>query len=120
MKLFSLIKPRYIFFVGLILIVLMAFSAYFELRQRRVELMQMHEYEGLALLEIIKQSAANSIASQSAIKEQIAEKLFSKARWLREIEIHQPLTHSLLRDVAAQNNLYRISNFRLGNCIKNL
>ena len=71
----------------------------------------MHEYEGLALLEIIKQSAANSIASQAAIKEQIAERLFSNARWLREIEIHQPLTHSLLRDVAAQNNLYRINVF---------
>ena len=111
MKFFPLIKPRYIFSIGLILIVLMAFSAYFELRQRRLELMQMHEYEGLALLEIIKQSAANSIASQSEIKTQIAERLFNNARLLREIEIHQPLTQSWLQDVATRNNLYRINVF---------
>ena len=78
MKIIPLIKPRYIIFIGFILIILMASSTYFELRQHRLELMQMHEYEGLALLEIIKQSAANSIASQSEIKAQIAERLFHK------------------------------------------
>lgn len=111
MKIFSLIKPRYVLFIGLILIILLASSTYFELRQHRLELMRMHEYEGLALLKIIKQSAANSIASQSEIKDQITERLFNNARWLREVETHQRLTHSLLRDFAAQNNLYRINVF---------
>ena len=111
MKIFSLIKPRYVLFIGLILIILLASSTYFELRQHRLELMRMHEYEGLALMEIIKQSAANSIASQSEIKDQIAERLFNNARWLREVEIHQRLTHSLLQGFTAQNNLYRINVF---------
>ncbi|BBO71311.1 hypothetical protein DSCA_52410 [Desulfosarcina alkanivorans] len=105
------IHPRYTLFIGLILFILMAVSAYFEFRQRRLELMQMHKYEGLALLETIKQSIANSIASQSESKEQIAERLFNNARLLREIEIHQPLTHSRLKDIAARNNLYRINVF---------
>lgn len=89
----------------------MAASAYFELRQRRVELMQMHKYEGLALLETIKKSAANSIASQSETKDQIAERLFNNARLLREIEVHRPLSHLWLKNMAAPNHLFRINVF---------
>ena len=97
--------------IGLIIALLMISSAYFELRQSRIDLIQMHEYEGLALLEIIKQSAANSILSQSEIKNQIAERLFNNARLLREIEKYQPLTDALLEDVADKNDLYRINVF---------
>ncbi len=119
MKIINLIKPGYIFSIGLIFTILMILSTYFELRQSRIELIQMHEYEGLSLLEVIKQSATNSILSQTEIQQQIAERLSNNAHLLRELEKHQPLTHSLLRDFATKNNLYRINVFDLnGNKIE--
>jgi len=111
MKTINFFKPNYILFIGLIFTILMISSTYFELRQSRIELIQMHEYEGLALLEIIRQSTANSILSQTEIKEQIAERLLNNARLLREMEKYHPLTNDLLEDVADQNNLYRINVF---------
>ncbi len=111
MKLIDLIKPNYIFSIGLIFTILMILSTFFELRQSRLELIQMHEYEGLSLLEIIKQSATNSILSQTEIQQQIAERLSNNARLLQELEKHQPLTHALLKNFASRNNLYRINVF---------
>jgi PAS domain S-box-containing protein len=111
MKFANLIKPGYILSIGLIFSLLMIASAVFELRQSRRDLIQMHQYEGLALLEIIQKSAANSMASQAEIRNQLAERLANNARLLRELERYQPLTPSLLQKVATGNKLYRINVF---------
>lgn len=111
MRTIILNKRGYILSIGFILSALMLASVFFELRQSRFDLIEIHQYEGLALLDIIKRSAINSIASQSEIQDQLTERLFNNARLLAEIERHQPLTDSMLQDFAVRNNLYRINVF---------
>lgn len=111
MKVLHHIQPRFIIAITVAITVLMALSAFIELRQSRQELYHVMEEEALSLIEAIGRSSHTTILATDQIEGQLAERLLNNAYFIARLDSLGVLTDEQLETFAAANDVYRINVF---------
>jgi two-component system, NtrC family, sensor histidine kinase HydH len=108
---FSLIKPRYIIFIGTVISLLMIVSSYIEFSQNKHEIYHMLDEHANSIIYAIDKSSANSIISEREMENLLAQHLLGVAKNVVRLDSISNLSNDLLVRIAEENEVFRINVF---------
>lgn len=110
------IPPRILITVTATVGALLLFSAFWELDRSRKELSHVVHEEALGLVEVVHQSAVNTILATEQNESLLTERLLNNAWFIAELDRTGSLTEQRLAEIADANHIFRINIFdRSGN-----
>ena len=110
-KTLNLIRPKYVFFLFLVLAMVMIVSALVELNQSKRELTDLMREQAHTLSENILIASRNSLLSNIVVENLIEERLLNNANIIRQYYDQGKVSNHFLEQFARENDLYRINIF---------
>jgi two-component system sensor histidine kinase HydH len=110
-KTLNLIRPKYVFFLFLVLAMVMIVSALIELNQSKRELTDLMREQAHTLSENILIASRNSLLSNIVVENLIEERLLNNANIIRQYYNQGRVNNHFLEQFALDNDLYRINIF---------
>ncbi|MCX7834373.1 MAG: ATP-binding protein [Ignavibacteria bacterium] len=111
MKKFLQIKIKYLVIISLTISALMIFSSIFEYLQNKKEIYHLINDNATSLLQTISSSSANTIISDREFEALITQHLLGVAKNVARLDNMITLNKELLREIAEENDVYRINIF---------
>ncbi|MCX6164977.1 MAG: hypothetical protein NTU73_09005, partial [Ignavibacteriae bacterium] len=108
---FSLIKPRYVIIIGLVISLIMIISSYIEYSENKHEIYHLLNEHANSIIFAIEKSSANTIISEKEIENLLSQHLLGVARNIYRLDSVSPLSNELLVKIAEENEVYRINVF---------
>jgi len=105
----KILSTRYLVLIGIALVILIFGSFYIEYNNTKNQLFQLLRNEALSLMNSIVLSSQNTINSTMVAEELLTGRLLNNAYFINELEKSTSLNDDLLRRIAIENDLYRIS-----------
>jgi len=93
--------------LGLLLILF----AVLEIQGSKDELLHVMHEQSMAIMTALQKGSENAITSFSLVEDLMAEKLLCNARLLERLDFKQSLTEKDIKEIAEQNNIFRINVF---------
>jgi len=93
--------------LGLLLILF----AVLEIQGSKDELLHVMHEQSMAIMTALQKGSENAITSFSLVEDLMAEKLLCNARLLEILDFKQSLTEKDIKEIAEQNNIFRINVF---------
>jgi PAS domain S-box-containing protein len=110
-KRLALVKPRYIVFISVIIILLMITTAYYELSENKREVYHLLDEYANSVIHTIDKSSANTVISDMEIENLLTQHLLGVARGVARIDSISTLSDNLLTEIAQENDVFRINVF---------
>jgi len=104
-------QPRMIVIIFLALAAIMIASAVVELFQSKQELFELMESQSHSLLESLIISAGNVLSVQQRLENSYRDRLLNNANLIRTLYERGEVSDQLLREIAADNDIFRINIF---------
>ena len=105
------IRPRVLIAVTATVGALLLFSAFWELDRSRKELSHVVHEEALGLVDVVHQSAVNTILATEQNEALLTERLLNNAWFIAELDRTGSLTEQRLAAIADANHIFRINIF---------
>lgn len=105
------IQPKFLIFIFLVVASLVISSALYELQQSKEEMYELMTKQSRSLLETVLTASQNALLSYEEIDNEVKNKLLSNANIVRLLYEKNKVTNELLKNIAEQNNIYRIKIF---------
>ncbi len=108
---YSLIKPKYIILISVVIALLMIISAYYELNENKQEAYHLLNEYANSMIYTVDKSSANTIVSDQEMENLLSQHLIGVAKNVARLETVTKISNNLLKDIAVENEIYRINIF---------
>jgi signal transduction histidine kinase len=108
---YSLIKPKYIILISVVIALLMIISAYYELNENKQEAYHLLNEYANSMIYTVDKSSANTIVSDQEMENLLSQHLIGVAKNVARLETVTKISNNILNDIAAENEIYRINIF---------
>ena len=105
----KILNLKALIFTFAILAVLMVSSAFIELNQSKIELLDLMQDQAHTLLETAITSSQNSILTNEYLEEFIEERLLNNANFIRILFEQNRITDPFLKKFSEENNIFSIN-----------
>jgi PAS domain S-box-containing protein len=102
------LKPKTVIIISVFIFLVMALSAFYEVRQSKKEIYHLLAQNAASLIETISLSSHNTLNASYEIEDVIAERLLDNARLIKNLDSIKTLNTNDLKKLGRENNLYRI------------
>jgi two-component system, NtrC family, sensor histidine kinase HydH len=106
-----IIQPKSIVLIFLVTAVIVIATAFIELSGSKKEMFSLMEKQSRSLLETLLASSSNALLSNEKIEDELKTRLLNNALLIKYLYENGLVTDKLIRDIARQNNLFRINIF---------
>lgn len=110
-KKFSLLKPKNVIFISVILILIIIISTIFEYNSNKNDIYHMLGEYANSMIHVISKSSENSIISDSEMENLLAEHLLGVAKNVSRLDSLKLINSNTLNQIANENEIYRINIF---------
>jgi two-component system, NtrC family, sensor histidine kinase HydH len=107
----SLIRPKNIISIAVVMALIMIASAIFELSQSKKELDKLLNDEANSTIQNISVSSSNAVMSNDEVENLIAQRLLTTARLVKRLDSMKALSNQVLNNIAMESSVYRINIF---------
>jgi len=107
----SYLDHKIIITLFVILGLLLILFAVMEIRGSKDELLHVMHEQSAAIMTALQKGSENAMTSFALVEDLMAEKLLSNARLLERLDHKQSLTEKEIKEIAEQNNIFRINVF---------
>lgn len=111
LKRFSNIKPRYVIAISIVVALVMVVYAFYELSKSKEEIYHVLNEYASSMIYTVNMSSANTVISDQEIENLLSQHLLGVARNVARIDSLMNISNSLLKQIADENNIYRINIF---------
>lgn len=109
-----LIRPKSLLLIFISVLLLVAITVVYELRQSRQEALSILKSQAHSLLETILISSQEVLTASEEVESEINKRLLNNAEIIKLLLERNKLDNKILREIAASNNLHRINVFNNG------
>ncbi len=113
-KKFSLLKPKNVIFISVVLIVIIIVSTIFEYNSNKKEIYHLLSEYANSMIHVISKSSENSIVSDSEMENLLAQHLLGVARNVARLDSLKIINNKLLEQISRENEVFRINVFNQG------
>ncbi len=113
-KKFSLLKPKNVIFISVVLIVIIIVSTIFEYNSNKKEIYHLLSEYANSMIHVISKSSENSIVSDSEMENLLAQHLLGVARNVARLDSLKIIDNKLLEQISRENEVFRINVFNQG------
>ena len=106
-----LIRPKSLLLIFISVLLLVAITVVYELRQSRQEALSILKSQAHSLLETILISSQEVLTASEEVESEINKRLLNNAEIIKLLLERNKLDNKILREIAASNNLHRINIF---------
>ncbi|MCE1166223.1 MAG: ATP-binding protein [Bacteroidetes bacterium] len=110
-KKISILKPKYIIFISVVLVILMILSSVYEYNKSKNEIYAILEEYSTSMIQTASMSSANSIISDREMESLLAQHLLSAAKNTARVDSLGLLNNDVLIKLAQENDVFRINVF---------
>ncbi len=111
---FSLLKPRYIIIISIVLVLIMIASTFYEYNLNKREIYRILNEYANSMIHTVSMSSANSIISDREMESLLAQHLLSAAKNTARVDSLGYLSNDALIRLAEENDVFRINVFDKG------
>jgi two-component system sensor histidine kinase HydH len=104
----SMLRPGYLAALAGCMALVMGAFAWYELSSSRRIMLSTLKEGAVSLVEAVARAGENALRADAEIEFLVIERLQDNARHIANIEMHQPLSDSLLARIASENQLFEI------------
>ncbi|MBU1097032.1 MAG: PAS domain S-box protein [Bacteroidetes bacterium] len=109
-----LIRPKSLLLIFISVLLLVAITVVYELRQSRQEALSILKSQAHSLLETILISSQEVLTASEEVESEINKRLLNNAQIIKLLLERNKLDNKILREIAASNKLHRINVFSNG------